>query len=244
MKTSLERRILIFSLLVLTLTVTVSTAFNVDSFRRSYRDSILHRSQTFATALKVQLEAVVNLGLPLEEIDGISARCEEIVQNDPEIAYCLIEDPSGRVLYHSSGDYPVSSTVDYTGYLTADVSILESADMGKLYDYATPIYDYEDKVTGRVRIGFGNEVLDDLVIDHFTSTAMVLAAAFAVVFGLIYLFSRYDLILPIQRLCGMAEDLAAGNFEAKAPALKTRELALLGTTLTGMATALREREKE
>ena len=80
MKNSLERRILIFSLLALTLTIAVNTGFNVESFRRTYRDGILQRAQTFSTALKSQLEAVVNLGLPLEEIDGITERCQDIVK--------------------------------------------------------------------------------------------------------------------------------------------------------------------
>ncbi|MDT8445016.1 MAG: histidine kinase dimerization/phospho-acceptor domain-containing protein, partial [Desulfuromonadales bacterium] len=244
MKNSLERRILIFSLLALTLAVAVNTGFNVESFRRSYRDGILQRAQTFAAALKSQLEAVVNLGLPLEEIDGIAERCQEIVQNDPEIDYCLIESSSGIVLYHSDTEYPDIANVDYTGNLSSDVSILESAVMGKVYDYAEPVYDYEDKVAGRIRIGFRNEVLNRLIIDHLGSTIVVLAAAFVLTFVLIVIFFRYDLVLPIRRLCGMAEDLAEGNFDVKAPYMRTRELAMLGTTLAGMANSLRERDEE
>ncbi len=244
MKNSLERRILIFSLLALTLAVAVNTGFNVESFRRSYRDGILQRAQTFAAALKSQLEAVVNLGLPLEEIDGIAERCQEIVQNDPEIAYCLIESSSGLVLYHSDTEYPDIANVDYTGNFSSDVSILESAVMGKVYDYAVPIYDYEDKVAGRIRLGFRDEVLERLIIDHLGSTIVVLAAAFVLTFVLIVIFSRYDLVLPIRRLCGMAEDLAEGKFDVKAPYMRTRELAMLGTTLADMANSLRERDEE
>jgi len=244
MKNSLERRILILSLLLLTITIAVNTGFNVDSFRRSYRDGILQRAQTFTNALKSQVEAVVNLGLPLDEIDGISERCQEIVHNDPEISYCLIENSSGTVLYHSDSDYPDTANVEYTGNLSPDVSILKSPDMGKVYDYGAPIYDYDDKVAGRVRIGFQDQVLDDLVMDHLGSTALVLAAAFVIVLGMIIVFFRYGLVLPIRRLCTMAEALAAGKFDARAPVLKTRELAMLGNTLADMANSLRERDEE
>ncbi len=244
MKNSLERRILIFSLLALTLTIAVNTGFNVESFRRSYRDGILQRAQTFAVALKTQIEAVVNLGLPLAEIDGIDVRCQEIAANDPEISYCLVEDGSGTVLYHSDSSYPEMANADYTGSLSADVSILETKVMGKVYDYAAPIYDYEEKVAGRIRIGFQDQVLTALVMDHLGSTILILIAAFVVAFTLIVLFTRYDLVLPIRRLCGMAEKLAAGQFDTKAPVLRTRELALLGATLSGMANSLRERDEE
>jgi PAS domain S-box-containing protein len=42
----------------------------------------------------------------------------------------------------------------------------------------------------------------------------------------------------------MAEELAAGKFSVKAPVLRTRELTLLGTTLTNLGLSLRERDDE
>jgi len=244
MKNTLERRILIFSLLALTLTIVVNTGFNIESFRRNYRDSILQRAQTFGGSLKLQIEALVNLGLPLEEIDGIAERCSDIVRNDPEIGYCLIEDSSGTILHHSDTDYPATSTAVYTDNLSPDVTILESAVMGQVYDFAAPILDYDENIAGRVRIGFQDQVLDRLIMNQLGSTVLVLLGALVVTFAMIAGFSRYDLVLPIRRLCDMAEALAAGNFQVKAPVLRTRELFLLGNALTEMASSLRERDEE
>ena len=244
MKNSLERRILTFSLLALVITVAINTWFNVDAFRRSYRDSILQRTQTFASALKTQIETVINLGLPLDEIPGISDVCEETVNNDPEISYCLIEDSLGNPLYFNTTGQLASQSITYLDNLSPEIAILESKEEGVLYDFALPIYDYNDNVIGRVRIGFPNTVLQDLVVDHFASTFFVLAAALLISFGVIVLFSRYDLVMPIRKLCDMAENLAKGQFDTKAPQLKTKELALLGHTLEDMAHSLRERDNE
>ena len=242
MKNSLERRILIFSLLALTLTIAANTGFNVESFRRSYRDGILQRAHTFAAALKSQVEAVVILGLPLDEIDGISERCQDIVNNDHEISFCLIEDSSGTILYYNK-EYPQTAEVEYVGNLSPEVSILESKTMGKIYDHASLLFDYDDKVVGRVRIGFQDKILNQLVLDHLGSTVLVLISAFVAAFAMIVIFTRYDLVLPIRRLCGMAEELAAGRFETRAPQLNTRELDMLGNTMTGLAKALQERDE-
>ena len=244
MKNSLERRILTFSLLALILTVAINTLFNVDSFRRSYRDGILQRAQTFAEALKVQIEAVINLGLPIDEISGITEICQETVTRDPEISYCLVETSAGQPLYYNEAGYPDVLSVEYLDNLSAEIAVLQSPTRGKLYDYALPILDYDDKVVGRVRIGFENAVLQQLVMDHLASTGLVLAAALLVVFLVIVAFIRYGLVGPIQRLCGMAENLAAGQFDTSAPVLKTTELATLGTTLSEMANSLRERDAE
>ncbi len=91
---------------------------------------------------------------------------------------------------------------------------------------------------------FENAVLQQLVMDHLASTGLLLAAASLVVFLVIVAFIRYDLVGPIQRLCAMAERLAAGQFDTRAPELKTKELATLGTTLSEMAYSLRERDAE
>ena len=131
MKSSLERRILLFTFLALTLALSVNTWFNVDSFRRSYRDGVLQRAQTFALALKGQIESVVSLGLPLDEIDGISVRCQEIVGNDPEISYCMVEDSAGQVLYHSNGNFPQVNDVRFLESFSAHISALDSTTMGK-----------------------------------------------------------------------------------------------------------------
>lgn len=243
-KSSLERRILIFSLLALVLTVAINNGFNVDTFRRSYRDGILQRAQAFAAALKNQVEAVIILGLPLDEIQGISEMCQETVEKDPEISYCLIEDSAGQLLYSNTSGYPDPVTVRYIDHLSPETAILESDELGGFYDYALPIYDYDDKIVGRVRLGFRNAVLQDLVLNHLSSTILVLAAALVVAFGVVIAFFRYDLVLPIRRLCEMAESLARGKFDTPAPAMKTRELEILGNTLAEMAGSLRERDAE
>ena len=81
MKNSLERRILTFSLLALILTVAINTLFNVYSFRRSYRDGILQRAQTFAEALKagnwaaIRPHLVTAIGVVLEPRYGRLPPC-------------------------------------------------------------------------------------------------------------------------------------------------------------------------
>ncbi len=244
MKKSLERRILVFSLLALVLTVTVNTGFNVDSFRRTYRDGILQRAQTFATAIKSQVEAVLNLGLPLDEISGISEICEETVAKDPDITYCMVEDSTGKALYTNKEHYPETISLKFLDNLSDEITVLDSDVLGELYDYSLPLYNYNDDVVGRVRIGFPDAVLQQLIMDHLKSTVLILTLALIVAFGMVVAFSRYDLVLPIRRLCEMAQNLAEGKFDTKVPNLRTAELSMLGSTLSDMANSLRERDEE
>ncbi|MDH3998551.1 MAG: ATP-binding protein, partial [Desulfuromonadales bacterium] len=99
-------------------------------------------------------------------------------------------------------------------------------------------------LNGRVRIGFPDTVLRELVADHLASTVMVLAISFLVLFSIIALFSRYDLILPIRRLCDAAGEIASGRFDVNVPGQPTKELAMLGESLGDMAKSLRERDEQ
>ncbi len=244
MKLSLQKRILIFSLVVLTLTIAGNTWFSVDSFRRSYRDGVLRRCETLAGGLSRQVKVVLDLGLSLKEINGLSEKCQAVVENDPEIAYCLIEDDSGSLLYHSNPPYPRMLHAEFVENFSDQVNLIDTGSLGPVYDLAVPLYDFDDDLAGRVRIGFRNAVLDQLALEHLYQALVVLGGAFAAMFALILFFARRDLVAPIRKLCDMAEEISAGNFQAQQPLMRSRELNVLGDALEGMARSLRERDAE
>jgi len=63
-------------------------------------------------------------------------------------------------------------------------------------------------------------------------------------FSLVVLFARRDLVAPVRRLCEMASQISSGKFKVQSPLMRTRELAVLGDALEGMASSLRERDEE
>ncbi|MEJ2700340.1 MAG: hypothetical protein P8Z70_11865, partial [Desulfuromonadales bacterium] len=94
-KITLEKRILLFAFIILTLALSVNAGLSIQGFRKDFRDSIILRSRSLAGGLKVSIENVLALGIPLSEMEGINARCQEIVATDPDIVYCLVEDAKG-----------------------------------------------------------------------------------------------------------------------------------------------------
>lgn len=244
MKGTLEKRLLLLCFVALAITIAVNTGFSVESFRRQYREGILRRCNTVASSLKIQIERVLALGLPLGQIEGLAERCESVTANDPEVSYCLIEDAQGSILYRSSALLfePTQSTL--AGHLSDTVSILDSAEFGRIYDLSLPLYDFEDKLAGRVRVGFQEKVLKFLTAQHLTWSLVALGGASAAVFLLMILFIRRDLVTPVRKMCDAAAGIAAGDFKVKLPVMESRELALLGNALSEMASALLQRDAE
>ena len=243
-KATLSKRLLLLSLLALVLTISISTGFSVESFRRQYREGILRRSNTLATALKSQVERVLGLGLPLTQIDGLAERCQAIVSNDPEISYCLIEEPGGTILYRSTSLMFEPAQAQLAGHLDDGVTIFDSPEYGRIYDLTLPLFNYDGKLAGRIRIGFQKQVLQILTGEHLLWSLLVLGGASAAVFILMTLLFRHDLVMPLCKLRDTATTIASGNFKVEIPEMNTRELATLADALAEMAESLLQRDAE
>lgn len=242
MKNTLEKRILIFAFLLLTLTISFNTGLNIEGFRRDYRDGILLRCRTLATSLSSSVEKVLGLGISLKELDGINARCQEIVASDPEIFYCLIEDKFGAPLYSSDPALHLSAIGEFVSSLNDHTSLVRIPGLGEFYDVTLPLRGPDGALVGRVRIGFPSSVLSEHTAKVFQRSILVLGVAFLVVFAMVVFFTKRNLIGPIRRLCNVAVEIAAGNFRVAVPSMPTRDFAELGTAIEDMAHSLQERD--
>ncbi len=244
MKSTLEKRILIFVFLILGLTIGINTALNIEGFRRDYRDGLLLRCQSVATELKASVEKVLALGLPLDELEGINARCQEIVGSDPEINYCLIENSVGQPLYSSDPSFHFFTGVQFLKAISDSTSLLMTPRWGQIYDLTLPVFDASGNLAGRIRIGFPDSVLEARTAKALQRAFIIFGLAFLVIFGLVFLFTRRDLVGPIHRLCDVAKEIAAGNFKVVVPPMSTPDFSELGTALQEMAASLRQRDEQ
>ncbi len=116
--------------------------------------------------------------------------------------------------------------------------------MGRVYDVSVPIHTAEGLVAGRIRIGFPETVLDERTTRAFQRSVIILGVAFLIVFTLVVLFTRRDLVGPISRLRSFAKEIAAGNFKVTVPPMSTRDFRELGASLQEMANSLQDREEK
>ncbi len=238
MDSTLEKRILIFVFLILTVTITANTAFNIESFRRSYRDGIVLRCQNLIAELKSSIEGSLAQGQSLPELQDLNARCQKIVGGDPEIAYCLVEDSRGTPLFSSDPSLKTAVGGELVSSLSKTTTQLNLPTLGRVFDVSQPVYAAGDRLAGRVRVGFPVSVLKDRAMRMLNQSLVVLGAAFLTVFTLVFLFTRRHLIGPIQRLCVVAKEIANGNFRVGIPKMPTRDFAELADALQEMARSL------
>ncbi|MBI2311404.1 MAG: EAL domain-containing protein [Betaproteobacteria bacterium] len=70
-------------------------------FNREYTSALQSRSAAIATGLKVQLERVLQLGIPLDNLIGFEEQLAEAVTAYQGIDYAMVAAPDGRILFHS-----------------------------------------------------------------------------------------------------------------------------------------------
>lgn len=241
---TLEKRIVLFTLLALTLVIVVNTTFNIEGYRRDYRDSLLLRSHSLAKGLQNSIEKVLDFGIPLNELSGIDERCTIIVSSDPEINYCMIEDLAGNVIFGSELAHKVESRMANLKTVENNNIVLGFPGLGEFYDIQQPLYASDGDIAGRIRIGFPVKVLTDKAVVMIKRSVVVLVLAFALATLLIIVFVKRDVVRPMRQLEKVASDIAGGDFETKIPVLVTRELAELGRSLGAMAKSLKNRNSE
>lgn len=242
MKRTLEKRILLFAIMVLLVAIAINTGLNVEGFRRDYRDGIILRCQSLAQGLQQSLEKVLSLGVRIEDIEGIDVKCKTLVVNDPDIVYCYIENNVGELFYANDQSFDSLKKFHYLFALTETTAVLQHPEWGKVYDVSQPVFDANKSVAGRIRIGFPDEVLVQRTVKALIRAFYILAIALIVVVCVVVLFVKRDIISPISRLCVVAREIADGNFRIKVPEMTTRDFSELAHVIQEMSESLQSRD--
>jgi PAS domain S-box-containing protein len=244
MKTSLEKRIALFSFLILFLTILADTGFRIIEDRKAYVKSLQLRSRAMGTSLRTNIEYLVKMGLDLREIDVISVKCKNLVDTDPEMAYCVVADRDGRILYASDAKFLrlpldlVQKTYDHRGRL----NVIGSG--ARYYDSTIPVKTEDDKVVGSIHIGFPESLITGMMQASIARSGVIFLVFFGLSFAVVIVFARRNIMYPVRSLLDGVRELTKGLFDTRIPRLPQREFDELGENINIMAETLKARSDE
>lgn len=247
MKQSLEKRIILFSFIILSMTILANTAMEIVVFRKEYMQEIILRSHSLGTSFKDTIEKVLALGIDIRDVNGLSAKCREIIQLDPEMAYCVISDNTNKNLFASdpeftSLDFSRSQTqTKLKNTLKHNVAIIH-AHNGTFYDISIPVNTFDSRRVASVHIGFSQNVIDQKVHAIILRSILVFLMFFIVSFALVILFVKRSIIAPVTNLLEGVTRIAQGDFKTTILPLPVHELDQLGIKINSMSMALETRD--
>ncbi|BDV43210.1 PAS domain-containing sensor histidine kinase [Geotalea uraniireducens] len=246
MKNTLENRIIFFAFIILFLTIAANSGMDIAGFRRDYIQALILRSQSLGTSLRGNIEKVVGLGLDIRDIEGLTERCRELVESSPEIAYCVITDSEGNILFLNDPSFrSLRFDIIKKAYTTRlDQSIHLIGENGSFYDTVTPVRSSDGKQVALVHIGFSESVVSEKVNRIIIRSFFVLIVFFLISFSLVVIFIKKFIVQPIFALLDGVKKISEGNLDYRIKELPVYEFNELSRNVNVMSEALRNREEE
>jgi PAS domain S-box-containing protein len=246
MRMTLERRILFFAFIILFLTILANSGMDIAGFRRDYINALVLRSQSLAASMKASVEKILGLGLELKDIPDISEKCRELVQGNPEIAYCIITNLDGIPLFANDPAFNYLQTEKITRSIKMKsnnvVNII--GDNISYFDSTDAITSPDGKVIAHVHVGFREQVVTDKVRTMIVRSIFILFVFFMIAFSLVLLFVKKGIIQPISILLNGVKKISEGSLNTRIEEIPVYEFDKLGKTINFMSESLRNREEE
>lgn len=249
MKQSLEKRIILFSFIILSMTILANTAMEIAVFRREYVQEILLRSQVLGTSLKSSIEKVLALGIDLHDVSGLAEKCREVIQTDPDMTYCVITDNDGKALFASE---PAFAALDfsraharspYGDSRQRNVAIVPTS-RGSHFDIRIPVHSFDTRTLAYIHIGFPRQAIDQKVQAIILRSILIFLLFISISFALVVLFVKRSIIAPVASLLDGVTRISRGEFKTTIQTLPVYELDQLGIKINAMSEALETRDRD
>jgi len=223
---------------ILVVVITALTAALTYGFTRSYTEAFMGSTRVTGEQFVEELSKSLSLGLALDSLGGVNEKCQQIVTANKKLGYCMVVDPTGKVLF--------SSDAAVVGAKMSDSVSLDAAKaeteyyhaftyMDKeYYDTVVPLKDAEGKHVGSLRLGLSYDELRShtrklLMRSVFIGIGSLLLAIIAFM-----AFITYFITNPITYLVGVATQIAKGDLTRTIDVHNEDELGALGNAINMM----------
>ena len=243
--TGLRAQVLLAAMLAALVVVLASVAtaawFFVDRQAAAQRS----RSLAIADALSNELERILALDIPLHDLQGFDAQCDEAMARHAGLSFALVVDRGGQVLFRSARQRGPAPALPPVPADAPPAAALRSADGGSelvLSDVQAPGGD----VVAAVVVGFPHAALVAERNALLLRMGAAGALALLLVLGLLYAALSRVLIRPLGQVVDAVSRQRGGDRDARValPRPHSDELQLLADGFNGLVQTVAERERE
>lgn len=223
MRLSISYKIVLITSAVLILAITGNAVVNGVLFSREYARTQASRAIAIGQSLKSQLNRLLSLNIPLENLSGFEKQCFEVVESYDGISYAMVADLNGRVLFHSDPDMNgVQLAAPYLPRPGEEGHSPQVVRVGEFYEAVIPVFDAPGVYLGTVRIGFPEKIVADqrnrlLKVSGLSGAAFICLSILVLFFLLQHLITRplSKLIFVIQAIRENRSDVNAADLSRR-----------------------------
>jgi signal transduction histidine kinase len=240
---SIRTKIILMAITILCFALGANTFMGSYVFTREYADALKSRGFVIAQNLQFQLDRLLRLGIPINNLKGFEEQCEDIVKKYESISYAVVIDFSGQVLFHNQY-YPVeiaTNNVLLEGIKQKENNIkISSIDNKRYYNAIVPVFNIYNEHIAAIIIGFPENI-----IVQKTNTLLAYSAVTVLIFLsiaiVIFVFSLSVWVTnPLRTLVNLIDTIrsTSGNTKHRIQIKSPDEIGKLGSTFNDMLDSL------
>ncbi len=246
---SLQTKVLFFIGLIVLVTLALSSALYLNSFRANYLEAIEWRSVTLAQNISVDILARRKLLGPTDnflnlETSYLQVRKTYTANRDMYVAFIAVLDPSGRIAAHNDPTFRGKSVENPALLAALSLKQVTTLRVAEAYHTLVPVSDDDNKLIGTIDIGFPQHIVKDKILNTLLTSVILCILLFVIVIALVWLAFKHFVHQPINRLIDATTDIANGNLHRDIGHFPAAELSKLGTSLSHMRDAIRDNINE
>lgn len=205
-----------------------------------FRNAIHKKSITIGEGMQRELGKALNLGIPVEYIEGVNEKLQELVSRDKDIAYSMVIDTKGKILFHNDAKMAGKELTDKTTLNAAASNKLLIQHYDSFYDISLPLNGADGKQVGALRVGVKASSVNEQIYRLVLWALGVSTLIFLISLGLVYFSVSKFITNPVMQMEKTAEKIASGDLTTKIEIKGEDEIASLGTAINKMTANLKE----
>lgn len=205
-----------------------------------YKNAILSKTSAVGEGMQRELGKVLSLGVPVESLEGMNEKLKELVSRDSALAYAMVTDAGGKVLFHNEPGSVGRELKDKTSQnaLASVRPLVRPA--GSFCDLSFPLLNAENKMVGTLRMGVHMKAINSQLYELLLWALGISLLCFLASLGLVYGSISRFITRPIMNMERAAERIAAGDLTSAIDIEGKDEIASLGKAINGMSFNLKD----
>ncbi|CAB1057683.1 hypothetical protein D1BOALGB6SA_2436 [Olavius sp. associated proteobacterium Delta 1] len=174
---SIRAKIVFITVGILFLAIGANTLTSSYVFTREYSEGLKAKGFAVAEDLKLQLDRLLRLKIPIQNLVGFEEQCQDTVNKYKDISYAMIIDLRGKIIFHSDtsqhnkleNNPEILKAINSTSSSIQKILLQEK----QYYDVAVPIFGLRDEHIATVRIGFPAKIITQKTKELYVYSGVV-----------------------------------------------------------------------
>lgn len=218
----------------------INTAVLTDVASSKYKSAMLAKSAAIGELMQKDLNKAVNLGIPIEALEGVNEKLAELVSRDKAMGYAMVVDLKGKALFHNQPAEAGKELKDdaATKIMSSTQNLVQTLD--SFYDLSFPLLTADNKAAGFLRVGVQKRVINSQLYELLYWAIGISAFCFLASIILVYFSIARFITGPIIEMEKAADAMASGDLSSELKVTGHDEVSDLQTAINRMAFNLKD----